>query len=191
MRLLILFLTAGIQTWRVRSSNSVESCPFSLISAPAWNREMLYVSGILVRAAYDHEFGQLQERWDADPPAIQHNDERSRFVFDALHVLRFFDFYDSQPSKEVSAQLHDAFFSCSASQNLRMISSIGVKLSGDIRLPNAHLTDILRDVPMLPVEVTKAGLFIIERLKNEGIIREITFQDVIPELEARAVTDHQ
>ena len=150
---------------------------------------MLYVSGILVRAAYDHEFGQLQERWDADPPAIQHNDERSRFVFDALHVLRFFDFYDSQPSKEVSAQLHDAFFSCSASQNLRMISSIGVKLSGDIRLPNAHLTDILRDVPMLPVKVSEANLFIIKRLKEEGIFREITFQDVIPELRSRALTD--
>ena len=171
-------------------SNLVERRPFSPMSAPAWNRELLYVGGILARAAYDHEFKQLQERWDADPPAAQHSDEgRSRFVCDALHALQFFNFYDSQPSKEVSAGLCDAFFKCSERKNLQMISSTGVKVSGDIRLPDPHLTDILRDVPMLPVEVSEADLFIIKHLKAEGIFKEVTFQDVIPELQSRALTD--
>lgn len=155
-----------------------------------WNKELLYVGGFLARAAYDNELKIIQQQWDAaskssSPPTAEIQTE---LVSRVLHALKFFDFYESQPSKEVTANLRDAFFACSSNAGFPMISTTGVQISKVIRLPDPLLVTFLKKVPVLPNEILANNLVVIEQLKYNGVIRSIEFPDIIQELQSRPLT---
>jgi hypothetical protein len=155
-----------------------------------WNKELLYVGGFLARAAYDNELKTVQQLWDAasnasSPPTAE---IQTQLVSRVLHSLKFFDFYDSQPSKEVTANLREAFFACSSNANFPMISTTGVQMSNGIRQPDPLLVTFMKNVPMLPDEILANNLVIIEHLKHNGMIRNIEFPDIIRELQSRPLT---
>lgn len=132
----------------------------------------------------------MQQQWDAASTALSRPsaEVKSRLVSQVLHTLQFFGFYESQPSKEVSAHLREAFFACSANENFQMISTTGVRTSKSIRLPDPLLEAFMKDVPMLPDEILAANPVIIEYLRYAGVMRNIEFPDIIQELHARPLT---
>jgi len=158
--------------------------------APVWNKELLYTGGYLARAAYDYELKMVQLEWDAarslsTPPSPE---IQSKLVGRVLHALKFFDFYDSQPSKEVSLHLREAFFSCSSNANFLMLSSIGIRMAKGIRLPDPLLASFMKNIPWLPKEILEADPTIIKYLKYTGMIRNVEFSDIIQELQSRPLT---
>ena len=98
-----------------------------------WNRELLYVGGLLSRAVYELELSKIQTMWEgaAESSGTPGPDFRpSTALQDAahqqfLHILKFFTFHRSTPSAKVAELLEDAFYRCSTAP-LRLLSSAGV-----------------------------------------------------------------
>lgn len=132
----------------------------------------------------------VQLEWNAacsalNPPGPE---TRSKLVGRVLHALKFFEFYDSQPSREVSSHLRDAFFGCSSNANIQMMSSIGVRMAKGIRLPDPILASFMKNIPWLPKEILEADPTIVKYLKHTGMIRNVEFSDIIQELQSRPLT---
>jgi len=140
-----------------------------------WNRELLYVGGLLSRTVYELELSAIETSWEES--AESRNALRERFI----HVLKFFTFHHSTPSPTVAQLLQDAFYACSTSP-LRLLSSVGVRYASDIRSFDQLCDKFLKHVPMLSPDVTTAGKGIIEALKDEHKIRTITLEDVLQDL---------
>lgn len=119
------------------------------------------------------------------PPSLE---IQSKLVRRVLHTLKFFDFFDSQPSKEVSSHLREAFFGCVSNDQFQMISSIGVRMAEGIRLPDPLLVSFMKNIAWLPEEILEADPSIIKYLKYAGMIRNVEFSDIIQELQSHPLT---
>ena len=149
-----------------------------------WNRELLYVGGLLSRTVYELELSAIETSWEE--PAESRNALRERFI----HVLKFFTFHHSTPSLTVGQLLQDAFYACSTSP-LRLLSSIGVRYAPHIRLFDPLCDKFLKHVPMLSQDVTIAGKGIIEALQGEHKIRTITLEDVLQDLHMHTLDEEE
>lgn len=132
----------------------------------------------------------VQQEWNAaclglNPPGLE---IQTKLIGRVLHALKFFDFYDSQPSREVSSHLRDAFFGCSSNANFQLISSIGVRMAKGIRLPDPLLTSFMKNIAWLPKEILEADLTIINYFRDSGMIRNVEFPDIIQELQSHPLT---
>ena len=139
-----------------------------------WNRELLYVGGFLARVIYELELTAIENMWQEGTASDQ---IRDRFI----HVLKFFTFYESAPSSKVTKEMQPSFYSCSTSP-LRLLSSVGVRHTTEIRSFDAHRSKFLKYVPMLPPEVTEMAASIVNALPKEHKIHAITLQDMLQDL---------
>ena len=111
----------------------------------------------------------------------------------ALHALKFFTFHPSTPASQVSTLLEDAFFSCTASTSpfarilgdaagsqhaFPVISTVGVKPAGEVRMPNAVFSEFLKTLAVLPPEVIEGARVMVATLQHRDMIKDITFKDV-------------
>jgi hypothetical protein len=107
----------------------------------------------------------------------------------AVHALKFFTFRASTPSAQISSLLEVAFFGCSKDP-LSIISSAGVQSVEGVRLPDASLSGFIKNVPVLPPELTgEKGL--IAFLQRRNLIKSITFEDVLKELRSRPLSEEE
>lgn len=153
----------------------------------------------------------IAERWQATEGSLSKTDEAVSVAYEikaqlrerALHALKFYTFHSSTPSPRLSQLLEDAFFSCVAqstlaflgigggqsSHQLPIISTVGVKGAQDVRMPNPTFAEFLKQLPVLPDEVVTGAALMVETLRSRGMIKDITFGDVLKELKARPLPE--
>ena len=113
---------------------------------------------------------------------------QQRLISRVLHALKFFMFYTSTPSPDVSSLMEAAFFACSPSGNFPLITTKGVRNAANIRLPDSTFSGFLKDIPTLPEEIMNGASLMISGLQARGLIKAITFHDVLQELQSRPLT---
>ena len=163
---------------------------------PVWNKELLYVGGLLARAVYELEMEDIRVLWDASvtsKPGEPLNSEIQKWFYDkAGHNLQFFTFRESTPSAVVSSEMRSAFFNC-ASRGLPfpVISSAGVRSAFDVRMPDPTLSAFWRKLPIFPEELLDGSKLMIAALRDEGMLRDIAFEDVLGELRVRSLSEEE
>jgi hypothetical protein len=154
-----------------------------------WNKELLYVGGLLSRVAYQIEIEAVRKTWEANVDLFQGimlPELQSSLTGRATHALKFFTFRPSTPSAEVSDLLKMAFFSCSPSGSFPLVSNLGICDALKIRSPDPSIT-FLKRLPLIPDELTSEPM--IKWLRDQGIIKDVTFEDVLDELRARPLSE--
>ena len=106
-----------------------------------------------------------------------------------LHCLKFFTFHASTPSAVVSDIMESAFFSSSGSLPFPIVSSVGVQSASNVRIPDPAFSAFLKKLPMLPDMLATEARMMIDSLRNRGLIKDITFADVLAELRARPLSE--
>lgn len=151
----------------------------------AWNKELLYVGGLLSRTVYELELSNIDTAWASaadgtpnfrPPPELQ---KRLREHF--LHMLKFFAFHYSTPSPLIGQFLGQSFHECSTAP-LRLLSSVGVREASHIKEHDPTCAKFLKDMPMLPKSVAHEYGGTIKILQNQGMISPITVPDVLRSL---------
>jgi hypothetical protein len=94
-------------------------------------------------------------------------------------------FHPSTPSSDVSSVMEAGFFSCAAKNQFSIISTKGIRNSKDVRLPDPIFSGFLKELPTLPDDIVAGAPFVVSYLRRHGMITEITFEDVLRELQAR------
>ncbi|KAL5498075.1 hypothetical protein ACEPAH_3006 [Sanghuangporus vaninii] len=159
-----------------------------------WNKELLYVGGFLARVVYETEMTNIRELWIASAEGRSNTvDEQIKewLTSRCLHALKFFTFHPSTPSSVVSNLLEAAFFSSAASQPFSIMSSAGVKSAADVRIPDLTFSAFLTQLPVLPSEIASGAQAAVAALRTRGLIKDITFTDVLNELRARPLSDKE
>jgi len=155
-----------------------------------WNKELLYVGGFLARAAYEIELNTVKSLWDGAAPvssSLNSADPQLHFWLRSrsIHALKFFTFHPSTPSTDISSILEAAFFSCAEGNHFPLISTVGVRNISEIRLPDPAFSGFLKDLAVLPDDVLPSASAMIASLQNRGMIKNITFDDVLKNLRSR------
>ncbi|KAF5386054.1 hypothetical protein D9615_002424 [Tricholomella constricta] len=154
-----------------------------------WNKELLYVGGFLARSAYEMELKTVKSLWEgAVPPGFPattvDQELESWLRSRSLHALKFFTFHPSTPSADVSSLFEAAFFAC-AGNNFPLISTAGVRNACDVRLPDPAFSGFLKQLPVLPDDILANASATIATLQSRGMIKNISFEDVLQELRSR------
>ncbi|KAJ6558581.1 hypothetical protein DFH09DRAFT_1037162 [Mycena vulgaris] len=157
-----------------------------------WNRELLGIGGFLARTAYERELADVSNLWNGaiqpGSPSEKDLELRAWLQGRSLHALRFFTFHQSTPSADVSTLLEAAFFSCASSEDFPLMSTAGVRQASAVRYPDSTFS-FLKELPVLPDEVIAGALPMVTALKTRGLIKPITFQDVLAELRSRPLAE--
>ncbi|KAK2628711.1 hypothetical protein QTJ16_001814 [Diplocarpon rosae] len=159
-----------------------------------WNQEMLRVAGIMARLAFTNEMADLSSKIKRATELAGHGtkvskDEIAQFMPEALHTLKSFTFGESTPSSQVSQIIEEAFWTAYKKPSIEIYSSRGVLPTTRVRLATEDLSGFVEGIPVVP-EAVADGNFV-TKLKDFGLITEITFSDVKQELEAKALTKEQ
>lgn len=132
------------------------------------------------------EMATIKQLWLAQAEAGEVDEQvRSWLTSRCLHALKFFTFHPSTPSSTVSALLEASFFSCSIAHTFSIISSAGIKDAIDVRIPDPTFSAFLKNLPVLPADITSGAHMMVDALRARGMIKEITFADVLDELRSR------
>ncbi|ORY21093.1 hypothetical protein BCR39DRAFT_570024, partial [Naematelia encephala] len=155
-----------------------------------WNKELLWVGGYLSRLIYELEMQSLQAKWQSTTAIDQA--ERSRLLARGLHALRFFTYKPTTPSAVVGQEMESAFFQCvSDNKAFPLISVAGILPVNQIRMPNAELQKFLPDLPVVTQSAQDGVPRLLARLRERGLLRDVTFDDVIKQLSTRPLSEKE
>ncbi|KAF4624933.1 hypothetical protein G7Y89_g13237 [Cudoniella acicularis] len=159
-----------------------------------WNREMLRVAGIMARLAFSNEMADLSFKLKRAAEAAGHGtkiskEEVAKFMPEALHILKTFTFGESTPSSQVSQLIEEAFWTAYKKPSIEIYSTRGVLPTTTVRLATEDLSGFVEGIPVVPETLVK-GEFV-SKLRDFGIITEITIGDVRQELGAKALSKDQ
>ena len=115
----------------------------------------------------------------------------------AIHALKFFTFHPSTPSAVVSSALEEAFFACSATTSMfsgaklpfPILSTNGVRDAADVRYPDETFSGFVKNLPIVPKEILEGAKDIVDTLRRRGLLKDITFMDVLQELRDRPLSE--
>ncbi|KAJ7039263.1 hypothetical protein C8F04DRAFT_1087709 [Mycena alexandri] len=156
-----------------------------------WNRELLWVGGFLARAAYERELSDVRDLWNGalqGTPSEKDLELRAWLQGRAIHALKFFTFHQSTPAADVSALLEASFHSCGQNGDFPLMSTVGVRQASAVRYPDPTFS-FLKELAVLPDEVMAGAPQMVTALKTRGLIKSITFQDVLTELRSRPLPE--
>lgn len=149
-----------------------------------WNKELLAIGGILARVVYEGELKEIANLWKQN----EEESTRNQLTLRALHAMQFFSFHSSTPAGTVSFESEESFFRCDRQRTLTVPSSLGPMSANQVRLPNTELSGFIKNVPLLPDEVSKGAHMLISKLRDRRLISEISLEDVFKELESRVLS---
>ncbi|KAI1001902.1 hypothetical protein K3495_g6301 [Podosphaera aphanis] len=160
----------------------------------SWNEEILRVSGIIARLTFSSEMADLSSRVKHAALAAGHKDkiskvEISAFMADAIHTLETFTFKDSTPNSKVSQIIEEAFWTAYKKPSIEIYSTRGVLMTSQVRLAIEDLSGFVEGIPTMPTELVQQPF--VKKLKEFGLLTEITVDDVIQELETKALNPEQ
>lgn len=159
-----------------------------------WNMEMLRVAGIVSRIAYGNEMAELDRKLrrvtDTEKRAGGFaKEDIEKFCPEALHILKSFTFDDSTPNAQISQIIEESFWTSYKQPSIEIYSSRGVLPTTAVRLAAEDLSGFVEGIPVLPEPLVASRL--VKKLKDYGLITEITVEDVKKELGAKALTKEQ
>lgn len=108
-----------------------------------------------------------------------------------MHLIsssKAFNFIESTPLSEVGTLIEEAFWTCNKDMSIDILSSRGVMPSSSVRVSVEDLGFVER-IPTLPTEL--AGFGLLKRLREYGVITDITIADLKSELEQKALNGSQ
>lgn len=135
----------------------------------------------------------VRELWLASAEGGKTVDEEIRawLTSRCLHALKFFTFHASTPSHIVSNLIEASFFASSIGHPFTIMSSVGVKNSEDVRIPNPMFASFLTQLPVLAEEISTGAQAMVASLRGRGLIKDVTFEDVLAELRARPLSEDE
>ncbi|KAG9042649.1 hypothetical protein FS837_010600 [Tulasnella sp. UAMH 9824] len=162
-----------------------------------WNRELLWVGGYLCRFIYESQLAIIQSLWDESTKFQKTSGEinaatRELLESKAIHALKFFAFHPTTPSAVVGLNMEEAFFACAKDKGaFPIISSTGVKPVSQVRSYCPKYGAFLKNTPMLTESVVNAVPLAVNALRERGLVRDITFEEVLQELGQRPLNEQE
>ncbi|KAK9458902.1 uncharacterized protein V1516DRAFT_571240 [Lipomyces oligophaga] len=145
-----------------------------------WNRQMMYMAGILTRIVYGTEMRNIGM-------LIPENKKTRRMelttdIYDrASYTMRQFFFENSTPDVQIGMSIATGFWKSAAS--VPLITSQGLRQSNEARA----MEDInfLQDVAMVPKDMYDRAPQFHEQVQKFGLIRSVNVQDIKSEFSKR------
>ena len=155
-----------------------------------WNIELLRCAGIIVRLAYANEVAELGDKMRRSAKAGKVTlEEVSKFMPEALHILKTFSFVDSTPSRSVRQIIEEPFWISYKNADMEVVSSQGVISASKVRIHDKEVCKFLDGIPVIPTELKESPL--IQRLHEFGLISHIRVDDIRGELTRNALSKEQ
>jgi len=159
-----------------------------------WNQEMLRVAGIMARLAFSNEMADLSAKVKratelAGRGTKVGKEQIAQFMPEALHTLKTFTFGESTPSSQVAQLIEEAFWTAYRKPSIEIYSTRGVLPTTKVRLATEDLSGFVEGLPVVPDALVDTPL--VHKLRDFGLITEITVGDVKQELETKALTKDQ
>ncbi|CAH7667907.1 hypothetical protein BY996DRAFT_4587097, partial [Phakopsora pachyrhizi] len=148
------------------------------------SRELLAIGGILAQVVYKGEMKEVEALWKNN----NSDSTQSSLISRSTHAMQFFTFYSSTPATLVSLDTEDSFFRCDRNGTLTVPSSLGPTPASKVCLPNSELAGFIKNVPVLPIEMSKEAHEMIGKLREQRLILEITLEEIFKELENRVLS---
>jgi hypothetical protein len=162
-----------------------------------WNRELLWVGGYLCRFVHDLQQENIRSLW-AEAIGSTATDKQNETLDvtktwlegKSIHVMKFFSFQSTTPSPVVGLDLEAAFFQCTKeADTFPIMSTAGIKPLRSVRAFSPEFKAFLKSTPMIPETVNVGAPKMIAALRQRGMIRDITFTDVLEELSERPLSE--
>lgn len=159
-----------------------------------WNIEMLRVAGIMTRLAFVNEMIDLEaklkkaieQRGKGSQPS---QEEIMKYLPEALHILKTYTFQDSTPSANVGQIIEESFWIAFQKPSIEVYSSRGVLQTSKVRMGSDELSKFVDGIPVV-LDAMKDVPFI-RKLRDFGLIQDITPDDIRQELEVKALNRNQ
>ncbi|KAI9832550.1 MAG: hypothetical protein M1819_004340 [Sarea resinae] len=171
-----------------------ESIDLNARMVKTWNYEMLRAAGIVCRIAWSGEMNEIRDKISRAVKASGRSKVAKEDVMSvlnaAIHTLKQFTFQDSTPSSLVGQTIEEAFWTCNKKASLDILSTRGVLPSYEVRIATEDLS-FVEGIPVLPEELMNGANEFVRKLKDFGLISEITIWDIQKELETKALSADQ
>lgn len=157
-----------------------------------WNLEMLRAAGIVTRLAFTYEMAELQtnlERSSEASGSSISSKEITKFMPEALHILKEFHFDKSTPSGLVSETLEEAFWTAYKKPIVEIYSTRGVLPTSHVRLGSRELESFVEGIAVIPSELETTNF--VRKLIDFELLSQITVDDIHKELSGKPLTDTQ
>ncbi|WVW83952.1 hypothetical protein I302_105975 [Kwoniella bestiolae CBS 10118] len=155
-----------------------------------WNKELLWVGGYLSRMIYELEMQDLRQAWLQT--SVEDKEKREKLLKRGLHALRFFTFKTTTPSNVVGQEMESAFYGCATDNRMLPIVSVaGILPINEVRMPSADLHRFLPDLPVITPSAIEEAPKSIARLRERSLLRDVTFEDVVKQLNDRPLTEKE
>ncbi|KAH0558697.1 hypothetical protein GP486_004654 [Trichoglossum hirsutum] len=188
-------LLAHISAHSVIPTVERESIDLNARWVSTWNVEMLRVAGIVCRIAWSREMNEIREKMQRAAPSSGkgrvRKEEVDGMMSTAVHVCRQFTFQDSTPSNQVGQLVEGAFWMCNKQATIEIFSTRGVLPSYEVRIATEDLSGFVDGIPVIPEALVREAKGFVDKVKDLGLVTEVTIPDVKKELEAKALDGRQ
>ncbi|KAL9097698.1 MAG: hypothetical protein Q9165_000024 [Trypethelium subeluteriae] len=173
-----------------------ESIDLNARHVRTWNIEMLRVAGIACRIAYAGELADLKaklEQRHVDLARSKGGIEKAEIADllpTAIHTLKQYTCQESTPSSKVGEIIEEAFWTCNTNATVDILSTRGVLPSHRVRIATEDLS-FVDGIPVIPQALAEGAKGFIAKLRDFGLLTEITHTDIRNELEERPLNEAQ
>lgn len=159
-----------------------------------WNVEMLRVAGIACRIAYTGEMAELKAKLERNMSANGHKkvtkEDLAAVMPSAIHAYKQYNYDESTPSAKVGQYIEEAFWMCNQKASIDVLSTRGVLPSQQVRVATEDLS-FVEGIPVVPEELMDKANQFLTKLRDYGLLSDITTSDIKKELEAQALAEKQ
>nr|OQO24945.1 hypothetical protein B0A51_09082 [Rachicladosporium sp. CCFEE 5018] len=162
-----------------------------------WNIEMLRVAGIACRIAYTGDMqelsAKLQRRMSADKRQKVNAADIATVMPAAIHAFKQYTYDESTPNARVGQYIEEAFWTCNKQAwqaSIEVLSTRGILPSQQVRIATEDLS-FVEGIPVVPEEIMQKAPDFLAKLRDYGLLSDITTSDIKKELEAQALTEKQ
>ncbi|TKA61099.1 hypothetical protein B0A55_12651, partial [Friedmanniomyces simplex] len=159
-----------------------------------WNVEMLRVAGIACRIAYTGEMAELKAKLDRTLSVNGRKkvtkEDLEAIMPAAIHAYKQYNYDESTPSAKVGQYIEEAFWTCNQKASIDVVSTRGILPSHQVRVATEDLS-FVDGIPVVPDELMEKANQFLTRLRDFGLLSDITTGDIKKELEAQALSERQ
>jgi hypothetical protein len=159
-----------------------------------WNIEMLRVAGIMSRLAYANEMTELGNSVKRNAVTAGRGnkitkDDIVKYTAEAQHIIQSYTFAESTPSVQISQIIEEAFWTTYKKPYIEFYSTQGVLHTTVVRIATEDFSGFVEGIPVVPKDLV--DIKFVQKLRDFGLLTEITVGDVKKELGAKALTKSQ
>ncbi|KAK6433140.1 hypothetical protein LTR95_010684 [Oleoguttula sp. CCFEE 5521] len=162
-----------------------------------WNVEMLRVAGIACRIAYTGDMQELsakiQRQVSVDKRTKVSAADIAAVMPAAIHAFKQYTYEESTPNARVGQYIEEAFWTCNMQAwqaSIEVLSTRGILPSQQVRIATEDLS-FVDGIPVVPEEIMQKAPDFLAKLRDYGLLSDITTSDIKKELEAQALTEKQ